>query len=172
MNENKYLSLEENFVGAIFKFIFNWKIITLQYCVGFCHISTWVSHRYTYALSLLNLPPTFPTSSHSSRLSESTGFELLASYKFPLGIYFTYGIAYVSTLLFQFVPPSLSPTLSTKSFLYLCVSTAALQIGSSVPSSQIPSRFLSCLSYCKQCCSEHGGTCVFFNYGFLRAYAQ
>ena len=39
-------------------FIFNWRIIALQYCVGFCQISTWVSHRYTYVPSLINLPPT------------------------------------------------------------------------------------------------------------------
>ena len=39
-------------------FIFNWKIIALQSCIGFCHISTWISHRYIYVLSLLNLPPT------------------------------------------------------------------------------------------------------------------
>ena len=25
--------------------------------VGFCHTSTWISHRYTYVLSLLKLPP-------------------------------------------------------------------------------------------------------------------
>ena len=24
----------------------NWRIIALQYCVGFFHISTWISHRY------------------------------------------------------------------------------------------------------------------------------
>ena len=38
-------------------FIFNW-IIALQYCVGFCHTSAWISHRYTYVPSLLNLPAT------------------------------------------------------------------------------------------------------------------
>ena len=31
-----------------FLFIFNWRIIALQYCVSFCHISTWISHRHTY----------------------------------------------------------------------------------------------------------------------------
>ena len=36
---------------------FNWRIIALQYCVGFCHTSTWISHRYTYVPSLLNLHP-------------------------------------------------------------------------------------------------------------------
>ena len=39
-------------------FIFICRITALQYCVGFCHTSTWISHRYIYALSLLNLPPT------------------------------------------------------------------------------------------------------------------
>ena len=39
------------------KIIFNWKIIALQYCVGFCHVSTWISHRHTYVPSL---PPRCP----------------------------------------------------------------------------------------------------------------
>ena len=42
-------------------FIFNWRIIALQYCVGFCHTSAWISHRYTHVPSLLNLPPTSHT---------------------------------------------------------------------------------------------------------------
>ena len=50
--------------------IFNWRIITVWYC--FCHTSTWISHRYTYVVSVLNLPLT----SHHSRLSQSPGFEL------------------------------------------------------------------------------------------------
>ena len=33
-------------------------------------------------------------------------------------------------------------------------------------------RLLSCPGYCKQYCSEHCGTCLFLNYGFLRVYAQ
>ena len=42
-------------------FIFNWRIIALQYRVGFCHTSTWISHRCTYVPSFLNLllPPFF-----------------------------------------------------------------------------------------------------------------
>ena len=36
-----------------FIYFFNWRIIALQSCVGFCQISTWISHKYTlYALSL------------------------------------------------------------------------------------------------------------------------
>ena len=34
------------------------------------------------------------------------------------------------------------------------------------------SRVLPCPSYCKQCCSEHWGACVFFSYGFLKVYIQ
>ena len=41
--------------------IFNWRIIFLQYCVCFCHASTWISRGYIliYVPSLLNFPPTF-----------------------------------------------------------------------------------------------------------------
>ena len=33
-------------------------------------------------------------------------------------------------------------------------------------------RLLPCPGYYKQCCDEHWGTCVSFNSGFLRVYAQ
>ena len=39
-------------------FIFNWRIIDLKYCVGFCHMSTWIGHKYTYDSSVLSIPPT------------------------------------------------------------------------------------------------------------------
>ena len=32
---------------------FSWRIIGLKYCVGFCHMSTWISHNYKHILSLL-----------------------------------------------------------------------------------------------------------------------
>ena len=69
-------------------FVVNWRLIALKHCVGFCHISLWISHRYTYVPLLLNLPST----SHPilpSRLSQSTRFEHPTSYsKFPLAIKF------------------------------------------------------------------------------------
>ena len=43
---------------ATFSFIFNWRIIGLQYCAGFCHTSTRISHRYKHVLSLSSLPAT------------------------------------------------------------------------------------------------------------------
>ena len=38
-------------------YYFYWRIIALQYFAVFCQTSTWISHRYTYIPSLLNLPP-------------------------------------------------------------------------------------------------------------------
>ena len=74
-----------------------------------------------------------PTPSHLTSLSQSTGFELPVSYsKFPLAIYFIYGNVYVSMLLSQCVPPSPSLAVSRSLFPIVCVSFAALQIGSSV----------------------------------------
>ena len=44
------------FVVLLSAFMFNWRIIALQYCAAFCHTSTRISHRYAYVFSLLNLP--------------------------------------------------------------------------------------------------------------------
>ena len=38
--------------------LFYWRIIALQNFVVFYQTSTWISHRFTYVPSLLNLPPT------------------------------------------------------------------------------------------------------------------
>ena len=38
-------------------FIFYWRIIALQNFAIFCQTSIWISHRYTYIPSLLELPP-------------------------------------------------------------------------------------------------------------------
>ena len=39
-------------------FIFSELVMALQYCVGFFHTSTCISHRYTHVPSFLTLPPT------------------------------------------------------------------------------------------------------------------
>ena len=120
-----------------FKFTFNWRIIALQDCVSLCHTSTWISHRHSMSPpSWTSLPP--PTPSHSSRLSQSTWFELPASYsKFPLAIYFACGNVYVSGLL-SIHSTLFFPHCVHMSVLYVCISVAALPIGSSVPSFYIP----------------------------------
>ena len=44
---------------------FNWRMITFQYCVDFCHATWWISHKYTYVPSLLNLAlPCTPLDCH------------------------------------------------------------------------------------------------------------
>ena len=70
---------------SIFKklFIFNWRIIVLQYCVGFCHTSTWISHRYTYVpfflkgghVFLFDMSHLLP---HPSRLLQSPSLSSLS----------------------------------------------------------------------------------------------
>ena len=69
---------------------FNWRIITSQYCDGFCHTSTWIGHRYTCAPPSWTLLP--PPSPHCpSGLSQSTSFECPTScIKLPLVIYFQF----------------------------------------------------------------------------------
>ena len=39
------------------KYLFNWRIITSQYCDGLCHTSTWINHRHTCVPSLPNPLP-------------------------------------------------------------------------------------------------------------------
>ena len=118
----------------IYLFIFDWKIISLQYSVGFCHTSTGISHRYTYVLSLLNLPSSPP---HPSRFLQSPSVSSLnhTANSHWLSI-FTCGSVYVSVLLSPFVPHSPSSPLCVHySVLYFCVCIAALQVGSLVLSS-------------------------------------
>ena len=46
------------FLIHFLNFIFNWRIIALQYLFDICHTSTWISHGCTDVLSFLNHPPT------------------------------------------------------------------------------------------------------------------
>ena len=58
------------YLFLFFPFIFiSWRLITLQYCSGFCHTLTWISHGFTCVPhpdppSLLPLASTFEFSSH------------------------------------------------------------------------------------------------------------
>ena len=54
-----------------FPFIFiGWRLITLQYCSGFCHTLTWISHGFTCVPCPNPLPP--PSPSHPSGSSQCT----------------------------------------------------------------------------------------------------
>ena len=85
-------------------------ITALQYCVGFCNTSTWISHRYTHVPPK---PPSHLPPHPTLYIVTEPQFEVPESYsKFPLTICFTYGSVYVSMLLSPFVPlppPRLCP---------------------------------------------------------------
>ena len=69
-------SIDRISLFSFFLIICHWRINALQYCVGFCHILAWISHKYTYVPCLLNLP----SISHPippPRLSQSTGLSSL-----------------------------------------------------------------------------------------------
>ena len=69
---------------------FYWRIIALQNFVVFCQTSTWISHRYAYIPSLLNLLP-ISLSIPPLQVDTEILFEFPERYsKFQLAIYFTY----------------------------------------------------------------------------------
>ena len=100
---------------------FNWMLITLQYCSGFCNTLTWISHGYTCVPQPESpLPP--PSPSHPSRSSQCTGPEHpVLCIKPGLGIYFTYGNILFSMRFSQIIPPSSSPT-ESKSLFFISIS--------------------------------------------------
>ena len=101
------------FVIVLF-FFFNWRIIALQCCVGFCHTIAWIIHKYTYITSLLGLPPS--PAIPPLQLVSLHWFELPVLCNVPLALCFTEGSTYVLMLHSQFIPPSPSPTVSTNLF--------------------------------------------------------
>ena len=62
-------------IFSFFKFIFNWRIIALQCCIGFCYATVRIGHQYTYVPSVLSLPPARLRC--PSRFSRSTGLSSL-----------------------------------------------------------------------------------------------
>ena len=84
--------------------------------------------------SLVELPPTsHPIPPLQVITEHRTELPVLYS-RFPLDTCFTYGTVHMSVLISQ---PSLLHCVHM-SLLYVCISISALQIGSSVPSFQIP----------------------------------
>ena len=53
-----------------YSYFFNWRIIALKCCDGFC-CTTWITYKYTYITSLLSLPAS-PAPSHRPVSSQST----------------------------------------------------------------------------------------------------
>ena len=96
-------------------YLFNWRLITLQYCIGFAiqqHESTTGIHMFP----ILNPP-------FSSSLYHPSGSSQCTSPKHPISciepgleICFTYDNIHGSVLFSQIIPPSPSPTESKRLF--------------------------------------------------------
>ena len=115
-----------------FPFIFiSWRLITLQYCSGFCHALTWISHGFTCVphpepppASLL-IPSLWVIPVHQPQA-------LVSCIQPGLAICFTLDNIHVSMLFSQIIPPSPSPIESKSLFYFICVSFSVLHIGLSL----------------------------------------
>ena len=99
-------------------FYFNRRLITLQYCGGFCHTFTWISHGCTCVPH-----PDPPSPSQPSGSSQCTRPEHPVSCIEPgLVIYFTYDIIYMfQCYSLKSSHPRLLPQSPKVCSLYLCL---------------------------------------------------
>ena len=111
---------------------FNWRLITLQYCVSFAIHYMNPSQVYLCSPSWTPLP--LPSPSHPSGSSHWTSPKHPVSCIKPgLVIHFTYHNIHVSMPFSPIIPPSPSPTESKRLF-YASVSFLLSHIGSLLPS--------------------------------------
>ena len=95
---------------AFFKFIFNWRIITLQCCAVFCCTTAWISSKYMYILSFWNLPPNSPFQPSQHQV----GFPMLYRY---FQIFYPWWCVYVNATLAVCLP--LLPLIGPQVLLYV-----------------------------------------------------
>ena len=95
--------------------LFNWRLITLQYCIGFAiHQHESATDVHVILSWTLLLPP---SPYHPSGSSQCTSPEHpLSCLKPGLVIHFIYDIVHVSMPFSQIIPPSPSPTESKRLF--------------------------------------------------------
>ena len=93
----------------------SWRLITLQYCSGFCHTLTWISHGFTCVPhpdpppASLSIPSLWVFPVHQP-------WALVSCIQPGLVICFTLDSILVAVLFSQNIPPSPSPTESKSLF--------------------------------------------------------
>ena len=133
---DEFLSLSPFLFLSLFffpPFVFiSWRLITLQYCSGFWHTLTWISHGFTCvphadsSLTSLPIPSLWVFPVYQARA-------LVSCIQPGLVIYFTLDSILVSVLFSQNTPPLPFPT-ESKSLFCTSVSFSVLPIGLSLPS--------------------------------------
>ena len=122
-------------LSIIFKFIFNWNIITLQCCINFIVQQCEPSMCIQIFSPLFSLPP---TPSHASRLSQSTQLSSLWYVTTFDQLAILHMVVYTCQCCSLNLAHFLLPLLCPQSALYVFVSIPALQTGSPVPFFQFP----------------------------------
>ena len=110
-----------NFIYLFLLFIFNWRIVALQCCVGFCHTATWSSHKYTYICSFLSLPLT-PAPISPLWVITELGWAPCIIRQLPTNcLFYTWQSIHVKATL-SIRPTHSFPYCVHKSVLYVCIS--------------------------------------------------
>ena len=102
----------EGHKDLFFFFSFNfisWRLINLQYCSGFCHTLTWISHGFTCIPHPNPLPTSLPIPSLWV-FPVHKPWALVSCIQPGLVVCFTLDSILVSMLFSQNIPPSPSPT--------------------------------------------------------------
>ena len=116
----------------IFIFLISWRLITLQYCSGFCHTLKWISHGFT-CVPHPDPPSHLPLHPIPLGLPSAPGPSTCLMHPTWAGDLFHPGSYTCFDMLSQNIPPSPSPRIQN-SVLYICVSFSVLHIGLSLPS--------------------------------------
>ena len=118
-------------------FFFNWKIIALQYYIGFCRASAGISHKYTYVPSPLNLPPTshhiLPLPLHCHK---RTGYEPSGHTAHSHWLAISHPVMFMCQRCSPGASHPLLPYCVHRSVHYGCMPTASMHRASSIPSSR------------------------------------
>ena len=118
----------------LFYFIFiSWRLITLQYCSGFCHILKWISHGFT-CVPHHDLPSHLPIHPIPLGLPSAPGPSASLMHPTWAGdLFHPRKYTCFDNVLLKHPTLAFSHRVQ-KSVLYICVSLPVLHIGLSLPS--------------------------------------